>query len=86
MRPFVRFNSGMNVLCLCMHNVVCAPRVLWNSTTPPGLINRVRWHCQVSRPDDVPWHCVMVCWPGVPLLQGTEADGQVASHAIRIMR
>ena len=76
---FVRFNTGLDHFCLCRSHTAGASVILCTSATPARPMVCVRWHCQVSRPRVVSWHCGTVFCTGMPLLQGAETGGQLAA-------
>ena len=79
MCPFVPFNPDGNNFCLFRSHTAGASVVLCISATPARPMFRVRWHCQVSRPRVVSWHCGTVFCTGMPLLQGADKGGQLAA-------
>ena len=76
---FVPFNPDGNNFCLFRSHTAGASVVLCTSATPARPMVCVRWHCQVSRPRVVSWHCGTVFCTGVPLLQGAETGDQLAA-------
>ena len=76
---FVRFNTDVNNFCLCRSHTAGASVVLCTSATPARPMVCVRWHCQVSRPRFVSWHCGTVFCTGMPLLQGAKTRGKLAA-------
>ena len=79
MCPFVRLDTDVDHFCLCRSQTAGASVALCTSATPAWPMVRVRWHCQVSRPRVVSWHCGTVFCTGMPLLQGAETGGQLAA-------
>ena len=77
---FVRFNTDGNHFCLCRSDTVGASVALCASTTPARPMVCARWHCEVSRPRVVSWHCGIIFCAGVPLLQGAETRDQLAAR------